>query len=55
MDQAKEVSDQIIEEVIDASTILGGAWDCMTDSQKERIQVKLTKIVGAAIDKSHGR
>lgn len=44
----EEKIDQIIE-AIDESTMLGAAWDCLSDTAKARFKSKLGKILDESL------
>ena len=43
-ENAKEAAEKIIEE-IDKSTLLGAAYDCMSDNGKTKFQKKIESIL----------
>lgn len=43
-EEVSSIVENIITE-IDSKTLLGAAWDCMSDSAKERFREKLAKII----------
>lgn len=45
----KTTVEKIVEE-IDKSTMLGAAWDCLSDVAKERFKKKLQSIIDVAYD-----
>lgn len=44
----EEKIDQIVE-AIDESTMLGAAWDCLSDTAKGRFKKKLQKILDESL------
>lgn len=49
----KTTVEKIIEE-IDNSTMLGAAWDCLSDAAKERFKKKLQSIIDDMINLQSG-